>query len=423
MSILLNNPTNKNMNISKIQFPKLLLFFIASLISFQAVGQEAPIVGIDFFHGTWAEAKQKAKEENKHIMVDAYASWCGPCKKMVKTTFKDAAVGRFYNENYISFKIDMEKGEGPSLKSAFKVRAYPTIVFYDSEAKEVGRFQGFRPAESFLIEGKKALVNKMEVMKMTQAFDGGERDPEFLRTYIESLSYLKQPKTKVVKEYLKTQSKKDLTSQENMELFFFTVNDIEDPLFELIMDNKPAYEEKFGKKETNVQLANLAISTFRKALQSKDTKLFKKTVDVVDIMEFDKKDWIWLQMNLEFHKKTLNWKEYVKVASERLDVSKIRTDRSTADILNNIAFMFYEHTEDPKQLAQAETWSRKSVQLKNTYHSNDTLAALLFKQGKKEEGLTVATKAIELAKKRRKNYQATQDLIEKYTGPTTPANK
>ncbi len=427
------------MNTFKIQLPKLLIFFSILLIGFHVSGQKSSTisgqkanktngqsankVGIDFFHGTWEEAKKKAKEENKYIMVDAYASWCGPCKKMVRTTFADASVGRFYNENYINFKIDMEKGEGPALKNVFRVRAYPTIVYFDADAKEVGRFQGFRPAESFLVEGKKALVNKEEVMKMSQAFDGGERDPQFLREYIESLSYLKQPKDKVVKEYVKTQSKEDLKSPENMDLFFYTVNDIEDPIFELIMDNKAAYETKFGKKETNVHLTNLAITTFRKALQAKDTKLFQKTVDVVDVMDFDKKHWIWIQMNLEFHKKTVNWKEYVKVASEHLDLSKIRTDRSTADVLNNIAYMFYEHTDDPDNLAKAETWSRKSVQLKNTYHSQDTLAALLFKQGKNKEALEVANKAIEMAKKRRKNYKSTQELIEKYTGTTTPTNE
>jgi hypothetical protein len=32
--------------------------------------------GIEFFHGTWAEAKAKSKESGKLIFVDAYTSWC-----------------------------------------------------------------------------------------------------------------------------------------------------------------------------------------------------------------------------------------------------------------------------------------------------------------------------------------------------------
>lgn len=40
--------------------------------------------GIEFFHGTYEEALQKARAEGKQIFVDVYTSWCGPCKMMAK---------------------------------------------------------------------------------------------------------------------------------------------------------------------------------------------------------------------------------------------------------------------------------------------------------------------------------------------------
>ena len=57
--------------------------------------------GIQFFTGTWDEALEKAKEENKLIFLDAYASWCGPCKRMSKSVFTDEKVGEFFNANFI----------------------------------------------------------------------------------------------------------------------------------------------------------------------------------------------------------------------------------------------------------------------------------------------------------------------------------
>ena len=36
--------------------------------------------GIDFFQGSWSEALEKAKAEDKLIFVDAYAEWCGPVR-------------------------------------------------------------------------------------------------------------------------------------------------------------------------------------------------------------------------------------------------------------------------------------------------------------------------------------------------------
>ncbi len=49
--------------------------------------------GIMFHEGTWAEALELAKSENKPIFLDVYATWCGPCKRLKKNTFSDQEVG------------------------------------------------------------------------------------------------------------------------------------------------------------------------------------------------------------------------------------------------------------------------------------------------------------------------------------------
>ena len=83
---------------------KQLIFSL--LVLFLATSVQAG--GIDFFHGTWEEALEKAKKEDKLIFVDAYTTWCGPCKRMSKQVFPQDAVGEFYNKNFVSMKIDME---------------------------------------------------------------------------------------------------------------------------------------------------------------------------------------------------------------------------------------------------------------------------------------------------------------------------
>ena len=45
--------------------------------------------GINFFKGTFKEAKALAAKEHKIIFMDAYTSWCGPCKRMAKNVFTD----------------------------------------------------------------------------------------------------------------------------------------------------------------------------------------------------------------------------------------------------------------------------------------------------------------------------------------------
>ncbi len=118
--------------------------------------------GIVFEHDkSWNDIVQKAKAENKLIFMDAYTVWCGPCKALQARVFPDKELGDYFNANFINAKIDMERGEGPTLASKFKVRAYPTLFFIDPNTqKVVVQALGFRPVEDLLNIGKQAAVKK-----------------------------------------------------------------------------------------------------------------------------------------------------------------------------------------------------------------------------------------------------------------------
>ena len=87
-------------------------FLLLANFGVMAAGSAQVEEGIKFFEGTWEEALTLAKKEHKIIFVDAYTTWCGPCKQMAKDVFTQKEVGDFYNKSFINVKLDMEKGEG-----------------------------------------------------------------------------------------------------------------------------------------------------------------------------------------------------------------------------------------------------------------------------------------------------------------------
>ncbi len=113
---------------------------------------------VQFFNGNWKELLAEAKKKNKPIWVDFYAVWCGPCKMMTKNTFENKEVGDYSNANYIAYKIDAEKGEGPELADKYQINAYPTIVFLDPNGNHIKNSVGYKTPEQFLAE-LKANVN------------------------------------------------------------------------------------------------------------------------------------------------------------------------------------------------------------------------------------------------------------------------
>ena len=112
---------------------------------------------INFIENSWTEALKRAAAQNKYIFVDAYASWCGPCKMLKATTFKNNKVAAFYNSNFINVAIDMEKGQGPALAAQWGLRVYPTLIIFNAKGKPVYGTEGFIKADDLIKFGVQAL--------------------------------------------------------------------------------------------------------------------------------------------------------------------------------------------------------------------------------------------------------------------------
>ena len=118
--------------------------------------------GINFIQQDFSAAIKKAKEENKLVFVDAYASWCGPCKMMDKKVFSNKDVAEYFNENFISVKIMIEDAhnvtpEGAEFAKRYDFEAYPTFFFIDKNGKIVKKIVGYHNKQQLLNEAKRVI--------------------------------------------------------------------------------------------------------------------------------------------------------------------------------------------------------------------------------------------------------------------------
>ena len=121
-------------------------YIIIFALAFMSVGfapEKAVSKGITFFKGSWTEALFEAKNADKYIFVDVYAKWCGPCKQLKRVTFKDKAVGDYYNKNFINVTMNGETEEGVAFLRAYGITSYPTLLIVRSDGKIMARAEGF----------------------------------------------------------------------------------------------------------------------------------------------------------------------------------------------------------------------------------------------------------------------------------------
>lgn len=143
-----------------------LIVFIAVVgLSFKPTTKEQSINWM-----TFEQALAAQKKNPKKIMLDAYTTWCGPCKLLDKNTFTNADLIDYVNKNYYAVKFNAEGNEvvkfkgqtysNPSfdaekkgrnsqhqLSQVLGVTAYPTILFLDEDAGIIAPVIGYKTAQ------------------------------------------------------------------------------------------------------------------------------------------------------------------------------------------------------------------------------------------------------------------------------------
>lgn len=112
---------------------------------------------IVFIENDWNEALKQAALQNKYIFVDAYASWCGPCKMLKLTTFRNSKAAQFFNQHFVNVALDMEKGIGPQLAANWGMTAYPTLIIFNAKGEPVSGTVGYIRANDLITFGQTAL--------------------------------------------------------------------------------------------------------------------------------------------------------------------------------------------------------------------------------------------------------------------------
>ena len=81
--------------------------------------------------------------ENNNVVIDFYATWCGPCK-MLAPIFEQVAAEK---ENVTFVKVDVD--EAGELANLFGITSIPTVVYIKNE-KMALRELGFKPKAAIL---------------------------------------------------------------------------------------------------------------------------------------------------------------------------------------------------------------------------------------------------------------------------------
>lgn len=355
----------------------------------------------------------KAKKENKLVFIDAYASWCGPCKMMEKNIFTQKSVGDFYNKNFVNARIDMEKGEGREVAQKFGVRSYPTYLFLNGDGELISQNYGYMEESIFLAMAQDINSPNNKNGSLKERFVKGEKSPEFLINIMKlnSSSDFEFAK-KASERYFENKKKTEEISKDEVGLLLYFLKTTEDPNYKTYTSRKADIvkylpEETYNEFNNQIILAKVVNESIdEKAKKINEDYFMKKAEPLVG------KEAAMLKLNqtkLSYYEQNANFAEYEKAA---LDYYK-NSDNFEPNELLKAAWVFSDHVKTPSSLKKAAEWAEKSVMRGETSENTYILAEIYFNLGKKDLAKNFAETSKNMAEQSGKDATLAKELLNK----------
>ena len=387
---------------------KKIIPFLFLLISTTLFSQD----GIKFGKQSFAKTLEQAKKENKLIFLDAFASWCGPCKLLDKNVFPKKEVGDYFNANFLNLHIDMEKGEGIEIAKKYSIYSYPTLLFINGDGKVVYKAAGYMSPQELISIAKEAVNPENTLENKIAKFEAGEKDPEFLmglikNTYATDFSLAQ----KVATRYFQTRTDATYSKEEAGMLLFFTKT-IDDDLYKIFTAKKAELstqipESYLAEYDKKLKLNTVLQKSFDANTQSINESTFLAEGTKIYGEKEAKQLLNKINMDLFFTQK-----KYDDYAKSALSYYQNPKDFAT-DELNNVAWNFYLYVTDKTLLTQVTQLCLEGIKKEENSQNTDTLANIYYKLGDNKNAKLWAKKSIEIAKAKGDEYASTEELLKK----------
>lgn len=390
-------------------------FLISSFFLLSSVtGHRLFAQGIEFIHDKpFSQILEQAKKEGKLVFMDCYTSWCGPCKRLAAVVFPDSAVGEFYNRTFVNTKFDMEKGEGTDIANRYSIRAYPTLLWLDGDGNVKHKIVGGLDATGLIANGKKAVDPTPGILTgMRQKYKDGNREPDFLREFVNTLYNSGEKYEDYFKEYLEKLSDKNFTDPAHTKTIFNLTNDLKSPGLAYIMKNHDYYVTLMGGDGVNKKINQIAEKAVKEAPKADDRALFDGAIELVRNNKAPDAQEKILKLSMDYFQHMGNWVDYDKNASQY--IKKFASKK--ANEINDIAWNYYLNIHNTDQLVKAAKWALNAINTDNKYTYNLTYAYLLYKLEDFKEAEKACDYALIVAEKEGANTSSAtflKDAIKK----------
>jgi len=220
--------------------------------------------GINFVYKDIRQAFALARAQRKMVLVEVYSKSCSHCAAF-EPIFKEKAVGDFYNQNFINYRLEVSSDDVRQFLAPKKIFApsLPLFLFFDAN-ETLQHFAIVNSTAAELVrEGKEALTPNARAGNFRNRYAAGERSNDFLfdlamfcRIVCDTTLNIK-----IMEEYARRTPANTYTDKTNWLVVQKLLMDVENPMAKHLIDNYAVYKKKYPSQEVNFAAENLLMSS------------------------------------------------------------------------------------------------------------------------------------------------------------------
>jgi len=381
---------------------------------------------------SWEQIKQKAKAENKYIFLDCFATWCLPCKQMEKDVFSKAQVGEYFNDKFISVRVQMDKtekdevfvknwyGDAAAIYKKYKIIVFPSFLFFKPDGSIVYKDRGYKGPNETLktaklatIKGRKFDDPYKKFDAFTEAYKKGQKNYSKMPEMIKKAKEIGEGTTyrmlsKDYFDYLSKAQKKTWYSKANIEFVASNLNDSKTKFFEMFYPDGVRVDKIMGKKEfsrytvdriINNEIMMPYLDSFRKqhtkrmilsGIEPSWDSIYRVVANIYNddfasrSIRKGKHRFYWIaQQQVD----SSYMSAFLKTMSEMIENRDMDPDDDNTDVwMNTAAWEIFKESGDAIAIKFATQWIQEMISRNNAYRRFktqfmilDTYANLLYK--------------------------------------------
>lgn len=364
--------------------------------------------GVEFFEGNWQQTLDAARAQHKIVFVDAFTTWCGPCKAMVRNTFPNEEVGAFFNKEFINYSFDMEKGEGIEFARKYKVTAYPTLLWIDPDGKVVHTTLGYKAPLDLLKEGRLAARPENKQAIWESQYQSGNTSPEVLLQVMKTRKAQGGDYATVATQYFASLTEKQLSQPEAWEAIRVYGTRFDSREIQFLLKNRKAFVKDYGIGAVDGKLMEVAESEVKlKVKEIKDAEAEQVITQIQAAIPDKGKSVAWLRMVMAAEQDDMA--AYYATASSYFTSFSITDALQLADAATRVVNWGAATAE---QLEVASTWARQAAALSPNYANHLLRARLCKRLGQKTEAREAANIAVRLALQQKTDPAEAEALLD-----------